>query len=93
MKHYFSFNPDVHDFWPVYSAISSFYPMGIRLDSPLYHQYEGQKRLGEILIDNIHNPENFRARFVDFSDEIRSKFGLEVQGTTYGQQPAFSLEL
>lgn len=95
MKQYFSFNPHSHDFWPVYNAIRTYYLLGIRLshEMHLYYEYEGQKKLGKLLVDNIHNAENFKERFVNFSDQIQSQFGLEVQGTTYGQQPAFSFDL
>lgn len=59
----------------------------------MYHEYQGQKQLGELLAVNIYSPQNYKERFVDFSDKIQEQFGLELVGTTYGQQPAFSFDL
>jgi len=94
MKQYFWFEPYSYDFWPLYDAIKIYYPVGIRFSQPyLYHEYEGQKKLGALIVDNFHNQENFQERCVDFTDQLQLQFGLEVQGTTYGQQPAFSFDL
>ena len=95
MKQYFSFNPYSHDFWPIYDAIKTFYPIGLKQqhDMGLHQDYEGHKMLGAVLVDNIHNPEHFQERFGNFRDQIERQFGLPVQGTTYGQQPAFSFDI
>ena len=94
MKFYFTFNSATHDFWPVYDAIKTYYPIGIQESvSSLYFDYEGQKKLGKLILDNIHDPKNFKERFLDFSELVQNQFGLEVQDTTSGQQPLFSLEL
>jgi hypothetical protein len=95
MKQYFSFNPHSHDFWPLYEAINIYYPIGIRpcYERDLYYEYEGLKKLGDLLVDNIHNAENFNERFVSFSDQIQAQFGLHVQATADGQQPSFSFDL
>jgi len=44
MRSYFSFNTQTHNFWPVYEAIKTYYPIGIRYSYPsLYTEYEGNK--------------------------------------------------
>jgi hypothetical protein len=94
MKIYFEFNFQTHNFWPIYEAIKTYYPIGLRYSYPsLYTEYEGQKKLGALLVDNFHNMENFKARYESFTTKLQEQFGLEVQGTSYGQQPSFSFDM
>ncbi|HMI02009.1 MAG TPA: hypothetical protein VK541_05975 [Pedobacter sp.] len=94
MKSYFAFNPEIYNFWPIYEAIKIYYPIGIRYAySSLYTEYEGQKKFGALLVDNFHNMDNFKARYESFTTKLQEQFGLEVQGTSYGQQPAFSFDM
>jgi len=94
MKSYFAFNPQTHNFWPIYEAIKTYYPIGIGYAYPvLYTEYEGQKKFVALLADNFHNMENFKARYESFTSKLQEQFGLEVQGTSFGQQPCFSFDL
>ncbi|MVN22444.1 polysaccharide deacetylase family protein [Mucilaginibacter arboris] len=89
----FSFNSVKYNFWPLYEAIKLYYPIGIPHDSSLYINYPGIKNLTAVIIENIHNSDNYNRNWVSFQKEISQKFNIEVIGTTYGQAPSFSCDL
>src|SRR5258708_32015002 len=77
------FNHNKYDFWEIYDSVKRFYPIGIKIEeSKFYSSYSGIKDLGDIIVDNIHNEENFKSRWQDFTDEIQRDFGKQVNGTT-----------
>jgi hypothetical protein len=86
----FSFNPDRHNFWPIYETIVKYYPIGISKESPLYFRYPGIKALEEIVVRNIHDKHTYDTVWTSFTKSIQQVLGKEVIGTTYGQSPSFS---
>ena len=85
------FNPEKFDFWKIYDSIKHFYPIGIKKDeSKIYFSYPGLKELENIIVDNIHDDNNFNSRWEDFTKKIERQVGKEIIGTTYGQAPSFS---
>ena len=87
----FAFNPDKYEFWEIYECISHFYPIGVSRDhSKLYNSYPGMKKLEFLLMENIHNAENFKSRWGEFYAVIENKIKKPVVGTTYSQTPSFS---
>lgn len=92
---YFSFNPNKHNFWPIYDAIKMYYPIGIKCaDQSVYFDYPGIKRLEAVVVENIHNRDNSNnLNWVSFEEEIGNRFNIEVVGTTYGQATSFSCDL
>ena len=93
MKNYFGFDPYAYDFWPIYEAIKTYYPIGVRFENFIYREYEGQKKFGALLVDNTHNQENFKERCLNFTNQLQEQLGLEIDGTTLGQQPSFSFDV
>lgn len=92
MRHNFSFNSDVYDFWEIYEAIKKYYPIGLERGQGdgIYFEYSGIKELEKIVVENIHDDKNFNARWEDFAKEIGKELNQEIIGTTYGQAPSFS---
>jgi hypothetical protein len=86
----FSFNPDRHNFWPIYETIVKYYPIGISKGSPLYLRYPGTKALEEIVVKNIHDKDTYNTSWTSFEKSVNDQFGKEVVGTTYSQAPSFS---
>jgi hypothetical protein len=86
----FSFNPDRHNFWPIYETIVKYYPIGISKESSLYLRYPGIKALEEIVVRNIHDKDTYDTLWTNFEKSVQDAFGKEVVGTTYGQAPSFS---
>lgn len=85
------FNSDKFDFWKIYESIKHFYPIGIKKDkSKMYYSYSGLNELEGIVVDNIHDGNNFNSRWEDFTKQIEGQIGKEIVGTTYGQAPSFS---
>jgi hypothetical protein len=84
------FNHNKFDFWKIYESIKRFYPIGIKIDeSKFYSSYSGIKDLEDIIVDNIHNEDNFKSRWEDFTNEIQNDLGKQIIGTT-GPTPSFS---
>lgn len=85
------FNSDKFDFWKIYDSIKRYYPIGIKKDeSKMFFSYPGLKDLEDIIVDNIHDDNNFNTVWGDFIKEIERQIGKEIIGTTYGQAPSFS---
>lgn len=95
MVNNFSFNSKTHDFWEVYESIVKFYPIGLRRHQGkgIYFEYPRLKELERIIVENIHDEDNFKKRWVNFHDSIGKELEMEIRGTTYGQAPSFSSEL
>ncbi|WP_333865182.1 hypothetical protein [Chitinophaga sp.] len=92
MKFYFTFDPETHDYWPVYDAIKKYYPVGLRPNDALYYTYEGRKLLGDILVEQVHDPARFK-EFTDFSEKAGAAMGCEIIGWTFGQEPSLAFEV
>lgn len=89
MKIFFNFRDDRYNYWPIYEAIKTYYPIGVpRFGS--FFTYPGLKRLEDIVVENIHVGENYKNRWLSFEHHIREGLGKDVVGTTYGQAPSFS---
>lgn len=85
------FNYNKFDFWKIYNSIKHFYPIGIKKDdSKMFHSYPGLKELEKVLVDNIHDQDKFNSVWKDFTNEIESRLGKEIIGTTMSQAPSFS---
>jgi hypothetical protein len=85
------FNSEKFDFLKIYDAIKRFYPIGLKKDqSKMYYSYPGLKELENILVDNIHDENNFISRWKNFTKDIELEIGKKIIGTTYGQAPSFS---
>ena len=85
------FNYNKFDFWKIYDSIKHFYPIGIKKDdSKMFHSYPGLKELEKVLVDNIHDQGKFNSVWKDFTNEIESRLGKEIIGTTMSQAPSFS---
>lgn len=87
----FSFNSDLYDLWEIYDAIKSFYPLGIPRGEGggVYFEYAGIKKLEQIVVENIHDENNFKNRWANYRNELAEKLEKEVIGKTYGQSPSF----
>jgi len=92
MKFNFSFNSKTHDFWEIYHSIKKYYPIGLEqhLGEGIYYEYKGLRELEKIIVDNVHNDENYKERWVKFTDEMGHELNKEINGTTYGQAPSYS---
>ncbi|AHF15784.1 hypothetical protein [Niabella soli] len=89
----FQFNTDKFDFWPVYEAIKKYYPIGVEAAPKLYHSYPGQIALANIVIDRVHNDENFTSLWRSVENKLKQSTGKEIIGTTYGQDFCYSASL
>ncbi|QCW98854.1 hypothetical protein FGM00_01485 [Aggregatimonas sangjinii] len=88
----FNFNSHSYNLWEIYEGIKSFYPIGIPQGDGvgIFYEYSGLKKLEDIIIDNIHDENNFQNRWTDYTDELKKIMKKEIIGTTYGQAPCFS---
>ncbi len=86
----FSFNPNTHNLWEIYEAIHNYYPIGLSRDSAVYMEYKGIKELEKLVVENIHDKENYLQRWDSFTTQIGAELDKEVVGTTFGQAPSFS---
>ena len=87
----FSFNSDEFDLWEIYEVIQKYYPIGLQQrNGGIFFQFKGQKELEEILIENIHNTENYRSRWTSFTKEIGKGLKQKMRDTTQGQAPSYS---
>jgi hypothetical protein len=87
----FYFNHEMYDFWPVYDSIKKYYPVGIpKDDTGMYMNYPGLKNLEKVIIDNIHDENNFTNCWESFEKTVEYRTHKIVYGTTYGQTPCFS---
>ena len=85
----FKFNK--YDFFKIYESIKQYYPIGISNEAgDMFFSYSGFKELERILVENIHEEQNFFDRWKSFEQEIEQEIGKKVQGTTFGQIPSFS---
>ena len=73
------FNHEKFDFWKVYDSIKHFYPIGIKKDeSKIYFSHPGLKELENIIVDNIHDDNNFNSRWEAFTKKIERQIGKEI---------------
>ena len=87
----FHFNSTKFNFWQIYDSIKRFYPIGVKKDDGnTYFSYPGLKELKDIVIDNIHNDNNFIERWHCFTKNIEKEIGKKIIETTNGQAPSFS---
>lgn len=87
----FRFNQEKFDFWEIYQSIIRFYPIGVLKDEGnLYASYTGFKDLEKILVNKIHDTNNFVSTWKSFTNEIEAEIQKEIIGTTYGQAPSYS---
>ena len=94
MKFNFSFNPETHNFWPVYEAIKQYYPIGLEKNeySP-YYKYSGIKELEKVVVEAIHGDGNKNyLGWKTFCEKFSAKQKLTYRGSTYGQAPSFSAD-
>ena len=91
MKKLFSFNPNRHNFWPIYEAVKAYYPIGLKGAYPgIYYDYPGIKKLEALVIDNTHVRAHYRERWVKVKRKWQKELGKAIRETTYGQAPSFS---
>ena len=91
MDHIFSYRTDRYDFWAVYETLKSYYPLGIeRHEGGIYFEYPGIKELERIVVDNIHEKDNYQSRWKQRVDKWSNELNQKIIGTTYGQEPSFS---
>ena len=92
MEPNFSFNTQTHDYWDIYESIRKYYPIGLerKEGKGIYFQFPGIKKLEEILIENVHDHQNYKERWVKFTKGIGRELKKEIIGTTFGQAPSFS---
>lgn len=58
----FSFNTKKHNFWLIYDAIKLYYPIGIPKDEhSIYFNYPGIKNLTALIVEKIHNSDNYNS--------------------------------
>ena len=62
-NHNFSFRTDRYDFWSIYEAIKKYYPIGI--SESLEESFPGRKEKEKLIVENIHQPENYKSRWED----------------------------
>ena len=84
-----------YNFWPVYESIKKYYPIGCiedweRLYKCRAFDYPGRMDLESIILDNLHNDNNFNSRWKSIEREIETLTEKKVIGTTYGRAPCFS---
>ncbi len=91
MDHNLSFRTDRYNFWPIYEAIKTYYPLGItQREGGIYYEYSGMAELNKIVVDNVHEKENFQSRWQRKVENWSNELKYEIVGTTYGQEPSFS---
>jgi hypothetical protein len=85
------FYNDKFDFLKIYDSIKHFYPIGLpKGQDKMFYSYPGIKELEKIVLENIHENDNYIDRWVDFTKQIENIIQKEIIGTTYGQAPSFS---
>jgi hypothetical protein len=92
----FTFDENGFDYWPIYNAIKDYYPLGIPFNpesETFYRSYPGSKERVRLIIDNIHNNEQFEERWGKFQNQIGQELGVAVEGTTNPMAPSFSAAL
>ena len=92
MKTNFSFNPNTHNFWPIYEAIKKYYSIGIQMNEGrgIHPKYNGHNAIVELLNEHIHDTDNFNRSWTSFENYLGEKLNKKVQGTTMGQAPSLS---
>ncbi len=92
MEPNFSFNTQSHDYWEIYESIRKYYPIGLerKEGKGIYFKYPGKKKLEDIIVENVHDDQNYQERWVKFTEGIGRELREEIIGTTYGQAPSFS---
>ncbi|KAA3637388.1 MAG: hypothetical protein DWQ02_06840 [Bacteroidetes bacterium] len=91
-KTFFQFDAEHYDFWPLYETIREYYPIGIQKNeiNNCYRDFKGLKKYEELLVKNIHNQQEFQAKWGDFSDSLEDVFQKKVIGSTMGQEPSIN---
>ena len=90
-NHNFSFRTDRYDFWSIYEAIKKYYPIGI--SESLEESFPGRKEKEKLIVENIHQPENYKSRWEDKISKWQQELGLTIRSTTYGQVPSLSADV
>ena len=91
MNYNFSFRTDRYNFWPIYQALKTYYPLGIeRREGGIYFKYPGIAELGKLVVENIHEKENYQSRWRDLTSKWSTELDHKIISTTYGQEPSFS---
>ncbi|WP_316843888.1 hypothetical protein [Pedobacter psychrodurus] len=94
MKNIFNFNTGTHNFWPIYNAVTKFYPIGLRRDeNSILFEYPGLKELENIVVDIIHKKNHFYQSWLKFQDELSNKLNKASRGSTMGQAPSLSIDI
>src|ERR1700760_391119 len=94
MKFHLPLSPMQNDFYgSIIETIKKYYPIGIKNNEDAYFKYSGQIELGEIVVDNIHKPKNFKSRWKDFEKQLRIDLKKRIWGETYASKPSFSSSL
>ena len=85
------FDHEKFEFWKIYDSIRHYYPIGVeRSDPRFFSSYEGQKDLEKLIVENLHNHQNYTSKWETFTNEVSIHLNKEIIGTTYGQAPSFS---
>ena len=95
-KESFTFDENGLDFWLVYNVIKDYYPIGIPFNpenEAFYRSYPGSKERVRLILDNIHNNEQFEERWGKFQNQLGRELGVAVEGTTNAMAPSFSAAL
>ena len=93
MKKYFPLDSNYNALYKqLGETIKTFYPAGISTHEPEYHEFEGIKKLQEIIWEGIGVRKNIR-NWAEFVKRIGAKLNKEVNGTTYGSRPGYSADL
>lgn len=90
----FSFNHHQYNLWPIYEVIQKYYPIGVpKNEAKLYFDFPGIKAIEKLLVEQIHQQENFEKTWLSFCGQIEEETGFPLVGTTMGQAPSFSAYL
>lgn len=94
MKQYFSFNPTCYDYWPIYEAISKYYPLGIDHATwpEMRRSYPGSKALAQLINDSIFDQKRFD-EWAAFQEQVGKSMQKETNGYTSIHYPAYTSEM
>lgn len=70
------------------NTIDYYYPIGIKMEDPIYKEYVGNQILNSIIEENILNNEIFVSRWEkDFLGELEKRINRKIIGATLGLVP------
>ena len=91
MDHNFTFRADRYNFWSIYEALKTYYPIGIeKRVGGIYFEYPGITELERMVVDNIHAKGNYQSKWKQRIDDWSNELEQKIIGTTCGQEPSFS---